>query len=217
MGFTIPNAAAATIIDQSEPDSVDFQALGNRKTGVISGCAVTVSSTSQAVAVAAGEIFTDGVYKTVSATDPVSVGSGNASSPRFDLIVVAADGTPACRAGSAGANPTFPSLTAGDVLLAAVYRGSGTGDAIDSTRLIDKRVFIMRSSTVYTGSGSPSGATGNVGDVYINTTAYTNSNQTQAWIKTGATTWENVAKPNITIATTAPIGGNNGDVWIQVV
>ena len=216
MGFTIPNAAAATTIDQSEPDSVDFQALGNRQSGVISGCVVTVSATTQSVDIAAGEVFTDGTYRSVSAAT-VSVGQGDASSPRFDLIVVNASGTIVCRAGTAGTNPTFPALTAGDVTLAAVYRGSGTGDAIDANRIIDKRVFIMRSSTIYTGSGTPSGAVGNVGDVYINTTAYTNSNQTQAWIKTGASTWENVAKPNITIATTAPTGGSNGDVWIQVV
>lgn len=221
MGFTIPNAAAASFIDQSEPDSVDFQVLGNHKSGVISGCAVTPSVTAQYVDVAPGEVFTNGSFKTVSATS-LALGQGSAAGTRFDLVVVDSSGTVVKREGSVSANPTFPVdvatgvLTAGDVLLAAVYRGTGTGSSVGSNNIVDKRVFIVRSSTVYTGAGTPSSGTGNVGDVYINTTAVSTSMQSQTWVKTNAG-WENLAKPNITVSTSAPTGGTNGDVWIQVV
>jgi hypothetical protein len=193
MGFTIPNAPDASIPDQSEPDSVDFQALGNRTSGVISGCAVSAAaSPDQTVSVAAGEVVSNGVYRTVAAAS-ISLGQGDSSSPRFDLVVVNSAGALAARSGTAGSNATFPALASGDVLLAAVYRAAGTGDVITSSRIIDKTI-LQPSNLVRSGSGAPSNSVGAVGDVYINTALSSNSGQSQYWVKATSASWENLAE-----------------------
>lgn len=54
-GFTIPNAPDTdkSTLDQSEPDRVDFEILGNRRKGVVTGGEVTsVSGTTVAVTAA---------------------------------------------------------------------------------------------------------------------------------------------------------------------
>lgn len=193
MGYTIPNAPDASVADQSEPDSVDFQALGNRSTGVVSGCAVTPAAVpDQTVVVAAGEVISNGTYLTIASTT-LAMGQGNSTSPRFDLVVVNSSGTVVKREGTAGSNATFPALTAGDVLLAAVYRAAGTGDTITATRIVDKSIT-QPSNHVRSGSGTPSNSLGSVGDIYVNTALSSNSGQSQVWVKTGASLWENLAE-----------------------
>lgn len=194
MGFYIPNAPDASVIDQSEPDSVDFAALGNRKSGVISGCEVTAqTSPDQTVQVTAGEVLTEGVYKTVSSSSNLSVGLGSSTGPRFDLVVVDTTGALAVRTGTAGANPTFPSLTSGDIIIAAIYRTSGTSSTIANSQIIDKRIAMM-SNDSRTGAGEPSGSVGNIGDFYVNTTMSTVTGRSQLWVKTGSSSWENLAE-----------------------
>lgn len=196
MGFTIPNAPDASVIDQSEPDSGDFVALGNRKTGVISGCAVTAqSSPDQTVQIASGEVITNGVYRTINAVNSLAMGQGTAGSARFDLVVVNSSGSVVKRDGSAtaGVNPTFPTLQEGDVLLAAVYRAAGTSDVISNTRITDKRVFTP-SNVVRTGSGAPAGSLGNIGDIYVNTSVSSSTGQSQVYLKTDTNLWENLAE-----------------------
>jgi len=194
MGFYIPNAPDASVTDQSEPDSVDFLALGNRKSGVISGCLVSAqSSPNQTVQVTVGEVLTEGVYKPVAVSSNLSLGLGSASGPRFDLVVATSTGALAVRTGTASANPVFPSLSTGDVLLAAVYRTSGTSSTITNTQIIDKRISMM-SNDARTGAGDPISTDGNIGDFYINTTVTTITGRSQLWVKTGATTWENLAE-----------------------
>jgi len=193
MGFYIPNAPDASVIDQSEPDSVDFTALGDRKTGIISGCVVTAQGTpDQTVSVTAGEIVTDGVYKSVSANLTLSVGIGSSAGPRFDLVVVDSSGSLAVRTGTANSNPVFPVITVGDVILAAVYRTSGTSSTVASSQVIDKRI-ITPSNLMRTTSTAPSTG-GNVGDLYVNTTTSTITGQSQIWVKTGASSYENLAE-----------------------
>jgi hypothetical protein len=194
MGFYIPNAPDASVTDQSEPDSVDFLALGNRKSGVISGCLVSAqTSPDQTVQVSAGEVLTEGVYKTVSSSSNLSVGLGSSAGPRFDLVVVASTGALQVRQGTSSTNPTFPTLSSGDVVLAAIYRTSGTSSTVANTQIIDKRI-IMMSNDSRTGVGEPSGSDGNIGDFYINTTVTTITGRSQLWVKTGASTWENLAE-----------------------
>lgn len=194
MGFYIPNAPNASVIDQSEPDSVDFSVLGDRKTGVISGCLVIAQTTpDQTVQVSAGEVLSNGNYVTVNGDVNFSVGAGSSSGPLFNLIVVTSAGAIAVRTGTAGANPTFPALVDGDVLLAAIYRTSGTASTIANTQITDKRVIAF-SNTARFGAGAPSGSVGNIGDKYVNTTTSTITGQSQLWTKTGASTWENVAE-----------------------
>jgi hypothetical protein len=193
MGYTIPNAPDASITDQSEPDSVDFVTLGNRSSGVVSGCAVTASGVAdQNVAVSAGEVLSNGAYLTVAGTT-LSLGLGDTTSPRFDLVVVTSAGVVAKRQGTAGSNPTFLPLVAGDVLLAAVYRAAGTADVVTSTRIIDKSIA-QPTNTVRTGSGTPSNSVGAIGDTYVNTAISSNSGQSQVWFKTASALWENLAE-----------------------
>jgi hypothetical protein len=193
MGYTIPNAPDASVTDQSEPDSVDFVTLGNRSSGVVSGCAVTASAVAdQNVEIASGEVLSNGTYFPVTGTT-LTLGLGDTTSPRFDLVVVNSSGTVVKRAGTAGSNPTFPVLTAGDVLLAAVYRAAGTADVVTSTRIIDKSIT-QPSNTKRTGSGTPSNSVGAIGDTYVNTAISSNSGQSQVWFKTAAALWENLAE-----------------------
>lgn len=198
MGFQIPNAPLASVIDQSEPDSGDFQALGDRKTGVISGCLVAANSTpDQTVTVTNGEVISNGVFRTLVAgsgsTTSLSLGQGTAGSARFDIVVINSAGVLTARTGTAGSNPTFPTLEDGDVFLAAVYRASGTSDIITSTRIIDKRV-ITPSNAVRTGTGAPGSSLGTVGDIYINTSVSSSTGQSQVYIKTTSSLWENLAE-----------------------
>lgn len=195
MGFTIPNAISASIIDQAEPDSGDFVALGDRKSGVISGCAVTASTVNdQNVSVASGEVLSNGVYYTISSTT-LSMGAGTAGAARFDLVVVNSSGVVTKRDGAAygGTNPSFPPLSDGDVFLAAVYRAAGSTDVISSTRIIDKRV-VSPSNTVRTGAGAPSSSLGSIGDIYVNTSVSSSTGQSQVYVKTTASLWENLAE-----------------------
>lgn len=193
MGYTIPNAPDASVIDQSEPDSGDFVALGNRKSGVVSGCVVTANTVNdQTVLVSAGEVVSNGTYYTITSTS-LSMGTGTAGSARFDLVVVDSIGTIVKRQGTAGSNPTFPALTDGDVLLAAVYRAAGTSDVISSTRIVDKAI-LTPSNTVRTGSGAPAGSLGSIGDIYVNTALSSNAGQSQIYVKMASTSWENIAE-----------------------
>lgn len=209
MGFTIPNAPDASIPDQSEPDSVDFQALGNRTSGVVSGCVVTAAAVpNQTVSVSAGEVISNGTYRTIAATS-VSLGQGDSSSPRFDLVVVNSAGALTVRSGAAGSNATFPALQSGDVLLAAVYRASGTGDIVTSSRIIDKAI-LQPTNAVRSGNGAPSNSIGAVGDVYINTALSSNAGQSQYWVKATSASWENLAEYTYPVATT-----NTGNTIVQ--
>lgn len=207
MGYTIPNAPDASVIDQSEPDSGDFVALGNRKSGVVSGCVVTANNVNdQTVLVTDGEVLSNGTYYQLTGsggTTSLDMGSGTSGSARFDLVVIDSSGTLVKRQGTAGSNPTFPALVSGDVLLASVYRAAGTSDVISSTRIIDKRI-ITPTNVVRSGNGAPSTSVGAVGDVYVNTAISSNGGQSQVWVKTAATLWENLAEytyPETSLAT----------------
>jgi len=215
MGFHIPNAPLASVIDQSEPDSGDFQALGTRKTGVVSGCVVAANSIpDQTVTVTDGEVISNGVYYKLTGsggTTSLGMGQGTSGSARFDIVVINSSGVLTLRTGTASSNPLFPTLEDNDVFLAAVYRASGTADVISSTRIIDKRI-ITPTNVVRTGAGSPIdlaglGANGGaIGDLYVNTTVTSNSGQSQLWIKTTSTLWENLAE--FTFPETSSATGN---------
>lgn len=197
-GYIIPNAGDATFLDQSEPDSGDFVALGNRKSGVVSGCVVSANN-NQTVAVAGGEVLSNGTFYTITANTALDMGLGSAGAARFDLVVINSSGTITKRDGSlqGGSNPTFPPLSDGDVFLAAVYRAAGTTDIIISTRITDKRI-ITPSSVVRSGAlispNLPSSTLGNVGDIFVNTAVSSSAGQSQIYIKTTSSLWENIAE-----------------------
>jgi len=72
MAFIIPNAVDTSSgskfenLDQAEPDSLDFEILGNvGRSGVVSGCEVTSISSSTAVAVEAGTVIINDASYTI--------------------------------------------------------------------------------------------------------------------------------------------------------
>ena len=143
-GFTIPNAPDTdkSTLDQSEPDRVDFEILGNRRKGVVSGAAVTVVS-GAIVAVASGSIAYEGTDYALSVNASYSLSSAPSSGNRFDLVVAryaSSAVTIQTVVGTASStNPVFPVLLATDVVLAAVLRRAN--ESIVANDIIDKRAF----------------------------------------------------------------------------
>lgn len=175
MAFIIPNAVDTSSgakfenLDQAEPDSLDFEILGNTgRSGVLSGCEVTSISSSTAVAVSAGTIVINGAPYTLSASASLAMPTAPLGT-RFDLIVARVSSGVASLVVVQGddddTNPEYPktsntivgtfSATTNvnldtDVVLAAVYR-QGT-QVITTSRIADKRTF--QSSAIFDQSSS---------------------------------------------------------------
>lgn len=143
-GFTIPNSPDTdkSTLDQSEPDRVDFEILGNRRKGVVSNAGVTVVS-GNIVAVAAGTISYEGTDYSLSANGSYSLSSAPSSGNRFDLVVAryasSAVTIQTVTGTASSTNPVFPVLLSTDVVLAAVLRRAN--EAIVANDIIDKRAF----------------------------------------------------------------------------
>lgn len=148
-GFTIPNAPDTdkSTLDQSEPDRVDFEILGNRRKGVVSGCAVSVVS-STVLSVASGTIAYEGTDYALSANASYSISAAPSSGNRFDLIVAryasSAVTIQTVTGVASSTNPVFPVLLSTDVVLAAVLRR--TNEAVVANDIIDKRAFCLATS-----------------------------------------------------------------------
>lgn len=108
-------------------------------------------------AVADVTVVSNGKVCAVTGAD-VTIGTANATNPRFDLIVVQnSDCTLQVRAGTAAANPKPPSRTANDVLLGVVYVAAND-TAIGTSEIVDLRVFrddtgrewLIRQDSTYT-------------------------------------------------------------------
>ena len=224
MGFTIPNytnAVATGVGDQAEPDSVDFQILGNSSNGVVfdltnyatNGVVTKTSTTSNTVNVAPYKVIIDGVYYHNDSTSITVVLDGGDANKRFDLVVIpkATPLVPTFRKGdSSSTNPEFPDLVEGDIVLAAIYRsGSGSAGYIDTPNIVDKRFFIS-SNTTWINANEPTlvansdGAKAANGDIWI-TTANAALGKSSVWLKV-AGVWENLAKY---IATSSANTANN--------
>ena len=158
-GFTIPNAPDTdkSTLDQSEPDRVDFEILGNRRKGVVSGSAVTVVS-GNIVAVASGSIAYEGTDYALSANGSYSLSSAPSSGNRFDLIVAryatSAVTIQTVTGTASSTNPVFPALPAADIVLAAILRRAN--ESIVANDIIDKRAFCLAStpSTITLGTNT---------------------------------------------------------------
>ncbi len=148
-GFTIPNAPDTdkSTLDQSEPDRVDFEILGNRRKGVVSGAAVTVVS-GNIVAVASGSIAYEGTDYALSANGSYSLSSAPTSGNRFDLVVAryatSAVTIQTVTGTASSTNPVFPALPSTDIVLAAILRRSN--ESIVANDIIDKRAFCLAST-----------------------------------------------------------------------
>jgi microcystin-dependent protein len=104
--YSVPNAPTVTYLDQAEPDDFDYQALGNRRTGILSGGDVSAQSTpGPSVQVAAGiALIKDIPVRFNAGVVAVANGGGNA---RFDIIAVSNQGTLINVAGAASANALY--------------------------------------------------------------------------------------------------------------
>lgn len=212
MGFTIPNytdaVANKAVGDQAEPDSVDFQILGNRQNGLVydetnfpnNGLIAAEGTISNSVTIQPYKVYINGSYVSKSSSTTLSLGEGS-SSPRFDLVVisVASPTSPTVITGTPNsANPEFPSIATGDIVLAAVYRaGTGTTGYVANTNIVDKRTFV-NSNQVWYKNASPlvntaDAATAKIGDLWVDTSA-TGTGQSMLWVKNSSSSWENLAE-----------------------
>ena len=228
MTFIIPNAPNATgtpfaVLDQSEPDSVDFESLGNTgRTFVVSGGQVSAVGSATSVAVTAASVVIDGTYYTVAASSALTLTV--ASDKRFDLIVARVSGASAVLAvisGTANAtNPTYPLSRAvttatfdgtihfdssTDVLLAAVYRPAG--GIVTSAHIVDKRV-LGKTLVSRQAAAAPTAGTATRGALYYNNTAAPTGSGSNLYVGGPDNNWTELAANSP--ASFVPIGGMIG-------
>jgi hypothetical protein len=194
-GFTVPNASeyGVTIqsLDQAEPDSLDFQILGNHSAGVLTGCGITVFSASTGSAtLTSGEVFVNNTFGTVSGTTLTFTAA--AANARFDIVAVQKSGSSftfiTVVGTSSATNPIFPTLSDDQLPLYAIYRKSGT--TLNSTSVVDKRKFLNLAHR--TGTAVPTTAADN-GDLYIRTGSTPLTNQSSVYVYVNSA-WQNLAK-----------------------
>ena len=217
MGFTVPNATdySANLIaslDQAEPDALDFEVLGHRSDAVISGGDIVSVTTAAGnnpaaylnVQLSTVEVRINGDYGTITGSTVIIPLAPTTTDARFDLICAYNNGGTfqfAVVTGTTSAtNPVFPNLPSSQIPLYAVYVKNTFNQTYTTELLVDKRV-ISPSSSARKGSGVPSGSSGVVGDTFVTSTTTSNTGQSQVYVKTGATTWTNLAQYVQTLST----------------
>jgi microcystin-dependent protein len=246
MPFIIPNAIDTTSgnkyssLDQSEPDSIDFEVLGNTTTGVISGCAVSSATVpGSAVAVSGGVILLNGIVYTVNANSYLALPSPP-STTRFDAVVARLSGstvTLTCLYGAESAtNPALPKSksrivsTAGlnplsyfnpdtDVLLSTIFRSGSS--SVTASEIVDKRKSIQ-TPIPFRGTTPPQQAVGSVGDFYLQTGSL-GIGSSGVYVKRASNDWVELANvqadPGVPIGTVitwvARSSSPNSAVWTE--
>jgi hypothetical protein len=208
-GFTVPNAtdyALGTIasLDQSEPDSLDFSSIADHRSGVVSGGDVS-SVTSAAgnatpaylnIVLGASELRIAGTYGSITGSTVIIPAAPTSTDARFDLIVAynnAGTFQYAVVSGTASAtNPVFPTVASTQIPLYAVYVKNTYNTLYTTALVVDKRSY-NSSNIARLASGTPAGGTGSIGDTFVTSTTNANSGQSQVYVKTGASTWTNIA------------------------
>jgi microcystin-dependent protein len=219
MAFIIPNAtdtasgAKYENLDQAEPDSLDFEILGNAgRSGVLSGCAVTaLAASNTAVTVEGGVVVLNGQPYIVSGQSTFALPAAPTDA-RFDLIVARISGGTAALTTVSGndelTNPEFPksssTLASGvsfdpqtnidfttDVVLASVYR-QGTQN-ITTSRIADRRL-VLTSSIVSQGTTAPSAGAGYKGSLYYRTNIAQGTTASGVYVKNSLGSWIELAQ-----------------------
>ena len=192
-GFLVPNAnqfgVSIQSLDQAEPDSLDFEIIGNNRYAVLSGLDATFNAASNGSAtLTAGEVIIDGVYGQVSGNTLTF--TAPAADPRFDLIVAQnSSGTFTLNTvlGTADAtNPIFPTVSSTQIVLYALYRKSG--ETFGNNSAVDKRK--LTSTIIRSGTGTPP-AVGVDGDLYIRTSFTPSSGQSSLYVNSSGS-WQNL-------------------------
>jgi hypothetical protein len=192
-GFIVPNAnqfgVSIQSLDQAEPDSLDFEIVGNNRYAVLSGLSASFLAASNGSAiVAGGEVIIDGVYGSVPG-DTLTFTAPSAD-PRFDLIVAQNNaGTFSLNTviGTASStNPVFPAVASTQIVLYALYRKSG--ETFGNNSVVDKRK--LTSTVIRSGTGVPP-AVGVDGDLYIRTGFTPALGQSSLYVKHSGS-WQNL-------------------------
>lgn len=166
MSFTIPNEADAGNANQAEPDSIDFAILAAALQGsaVVAGCVPSDGASGLQVDVAVGAVIVDGTPVVVD-SGTVTPGTADGTNPRFDLVTVNSSGTLSVTAGTAAANPVFPSIPSNSVVLAAVYIAAGA-TTLATADIVDKR-FVVGWRALDTGRMVSWTSAGDVNSPYV--------------------------------------------------
>lgn len=154
MKYSVPNAPDVLYLDQAEPDDFDYQALGNRRTGIFSGGDVTALGTpGGSVNVAAGvAIIADDPVRFSAGTVAVADGGGN---PRFDIIAVSKTGVLTNIPGAASANALFTDFDFNNYApLAAIYVPAGSTSVLGSHISLKTSAMPNRFSRSYAHPGT---------------------------------------------------------------
>lgn len=222
MALVVPNAGDSTgsssryaTLDQSEPDSVDFEILSNAgRSGVLSGCAVTGTNSADTVTVESGRIIVNGVSYSVSGglvALPAGPTSLDDPTYRFDLVVarvINGSASVIIKQGFAdnggirfprtrNTAVTFSSATdldlTTDVVLASLYRNLSS--PIGQTEVVDKRV--MLSSAIYdVGASDPLSTDGSTGSVFFRNNRAQGSSGSGVYVKNSTGSWLELAQNN---------------------
>ena len=195
-GFTVPNASeyGTTIqsLDQAEPDSLDFQILGNHNYGVLSGADITVYSVDNgSAALTASYVYVNNHYGYVSASTVVF--DAPDADARFDIVVaVRVDATTftygVVKGTPDATNPIFPTISSDKLPLYAIYRKSGV--TLNTLSVVDKRMFLNMAHR--TGTAVPTEAA-DQGDLYIRTGTSPATEQSSLYVYVDSA-WQNLAK-----------------------
>ena len=142
MAWTIPDKSEAPsdIMSIMFQEYLDILVAGIQGIDcVIAGLAVTAQgSPDMTVAVAAGSVNTNGVFKAVTGAN-ATIGAADGTNPRLDLVVINSAGAIAVRAGTAATNPKPAAKSANDVVLAVVYVPA-TDTTISTNQITDLRM-----------------------------------------------------------------------------
>lgn len=192
-GFIVPNAKQFGVsiqsLDQAEPDSLDFEIVGNNRYAVLSGLSAVFNAAGNGSSLlTSGEVIIDGTYGQVSGTTLTF--TAPAADPRFDLIVAQNSagvfslntvvGTPDAT------NPIFPTVASTQIVLYALYRKSG--EVFGNNSAVDKRK--LTSTIIRSGTDVPP-SVGVDGDLYIRTSYSPAVGQSSLYVRSSGS-WQNV-------------------------
>lgn len=154
MKYSVPNAPDVLYLDQAEPDDFDYQALGNRRTGIVTGGNVTALGTpGGSVQVSGGvAVIADSPVRFAGGTVSVADGGGN---PRFDIIAVSNTGVLTNIPGAASANALFSDFDFNTYApLASVYVPAGSTTVLGSHISLKSTSMPNKFSRSYSNAGT---------------------------------------------------------------
>lgn len=222
MAFTLPNAieygVTTASLEQAEPDALDFQILGERRSFVISGGDVTSTPTAHLteyidIPIEDTEVYIDGQWGTITGRT-VTIDAAPGSGTRFDVVCARYDagGSPVwdfyvVKGTVSTNNPVFPTVPPSGFTLLPLYAVIVRADLKSSTLsrvYVDKRVF-GTPTVIKSGSASPTG--GVSGDLYVKTGS-TSTGQSALWVNVGGT-WKNIGEYSSTNPVTTAATNNS--------